>query len=83
VVAAARKVKEVLCYMEKLSAFNFLPELFLHFSDDRSRCILAYFDSATRQSPVFVAWRSVEQHVAGMKDDRGGTNLESLTVKMD
>jgi hypothetical protein len=25
----------------------------------------------------------VEQHVAGMKDDRGGTNLESLTVKMD
>jgi hypothetical protein len=30
-----------------------------------------------------VTWRSVEQYVAGMKDDRGGTNLESLTVKID
>ena len=82
-VAAARKVKEVLRYMEKLAAFNFLSELFLHFTDDRSRCLLAHFDSATRESPVFIAWRSVEQYVAGMKDDRGGTNLESLTVKID
>jgi len=83
VVATACKVKKVLCYVEKLAAFNFLSELFLHFSDDRSRCFLAYFDSATRKSPVLITWRSVEQYVAGMKDDRGGTNLESLTMKID
>ena len=82
-VAAAVKVKEVLSYMEKLAAFDVLSKLFLHFSDDRSRCLLAHFDSATRESPVFIAWCSVEQYVAGMKDDRRGTNLESLTVKLN
>jgi dGTP triphosphohydrolase len=69
--------------MEKLAALNYLSELFLHFSDDRSRCLLADFDPATRESPVFIAWRSVEKYVAGMKDDRGGTNLESLTLKIE
>lgn len=69
--------------MEKLTAFNFLAKLFPHFTNDRSRCLLTHFDSATREGPVFVTWCSVKQYVAGVKDDRGSANLEALTVKID
>jgi hypothetical protein len=32
---------------------------------------------------MVVTWRSMKECVAGVKDDRGGANLEALAVKTD
>jgi predicted outer membrane lipoprotein len=79
---AAAQVEEVLRHMQQSAAFNVLTELLLHFPDDRRRGRLAHVDSAARESPVVVSRGSVKQDVARMQDDRGGTNLEVLTLKM-
>jgi len=82
VVATTSEVKEVFGDMKQLAAFNILTELLLHFADDGSRCCLADFDSATRQGPVGVTWSSVKQYMSRIDNDRGGSNLEALTVKL-
>lgn len=82
-VAATRKVEEILCHMKKPAAFNILAEFLLHFPNDRGRCLLAHFDSTTRQGPVFVAWRSMKQYMAVMKNYRGGAHLESLALEIN
>ena len=82
-VAATCEIKEVLCHMKKPAAFKRLAEFLFHFPHDRGRCLLADFDSAARQGPVFVAWRSMEQYMAIMKNYRGGTHLESLALEIN
>lgn len=83
VVPLTRKVKKVLCYVEKLAASDFLAKFFAHFSDDRGGRLFAYFDPATRQRPIVVTWGPMKEYVFSMKDDRGRTNLEALAVKTD
>ena len=83
VVPLTSKVEEVLRYMEKSAALHFLAKFFPHFSDDRGRCLLACFHPTAGQRPIVVARGPVNKHVAIVKDDRSGTNLEAVAVKMD